>query len=168
MELKTANSNPVNQSSRCQKRTRKGQCSMLVLDPSSAFCPDHARRQKQGKSSELAAELTAGLTEFKSAVSINEFLSRLLLLQAQDRIAPRRASVMSFNCALLLRTLPAIEHELNPPDAPQQIIWDLPRPKRDAPVDPERAFYASMSKYATPKDAPAGPHTFPANTEKQP
>ncbi len=45
---------------------------------------------------------------------------------------PRRAAVMAYTCNLLLRTLPAIEHELHPEleDQPQ-IIIDLPRPKRD-------------------------------------
>ena len=53
----------------------------------------------------LSAELIAGLTEFESAVPINDFLSRLLLLQAQERIPPRRAAVMasSFRNEDLLR-----------------------------------------------------------------
>jgi hypothetical protein len=105
---------------------------MPVADPLTALCTDHARRQrKQGKAAGLAAELIDGLTEFNSAIPINEFLSRLLRFQAQDRIPPRRAAVMAYTCNLLLRTLPAIEHELNPPDEPRQIILDMPGPERD-------------------------------------
>ncbi|HYL83720.1 MAG TPA: hypothetical protein VE263_05765, partial [Candidatus Angelobacter sp.] len=103
----------------------------------------------------VAARLVGDTGEFRSAVEINRSLGELYKLLARDEIAPRRAAVMAYTANLLLRTLPAIEHELNPPDPPQQIIIDMPGPIRDAPVDPERAFYASMSKYATPKDAPA-------------
>jgi hypothetical protein len=39
---------------------------------------------------------------------------------------------MAYTCNLLLRTLPAIEHEFNPQDAaPRRIIIDMPRPDRD-------------------------------------
>jgi hypothetical protein len=39
---------------------------------------------------------------------------------------------MAYTCNLLLRTLPAIEHELHSELEDQsQIIIDLPRPKRD-------------------------------------
>jgi hypothetical protein len=57
---------------------------------------------------------------------------------------------MAYTCNLLLRTLPAIKHELNPPDEEQQVILDMPRPKRDLPEDPERAFYKSMARRCTP------------------
>ena len=138
----SANSNSANKSlssqavyeARCQKHTRNGRCRLSVADSSSKFCSEHSRRhQKQVQADDLSAILTAGLTEFKSAIPINEFLSRLLLNQAQDRIPPRRAAVMAYTCNLLLRTLPAIEHELHPEDEPQQIIIDLPRPDRSQP-----------------------------------
>jgi hypothetical protein len=106
---------------------------MPVADPFAALCAEHARRQpKRDEVSSLSAELIAGLTEFKSAVPINDFLSRLLRFQAQDCIAPRRAAVMAYTCNLLLRTLPALAHDLNPQDGePWRIIIDMPRPDRD-------------------------------------
>lgn len=62
-----------------------------------------------------------------SPVSVNEFLSRLLLLQCQGRIPPRRAAVMAYTCNLLLHTLPAIDRENPiPDDAQQTVIWDIP------------------------------------------
>lgn len=117
----------------CKHHTRKGRCRMPVADPLNALCAEHAPRQrKQDSAASLPAELIAGFTEFKSALPINDFLSRLLRFQAQDRISPRRAAVMAYTCNLLLRTLPALEHELNPQDRePQEIIFDMPRPKRD-------------------------------------
>ncbi|HYL85906.1 MAG TPA: hypothetical protein VE263_16885 [Candidatus Angelobacter sp.] len=104
---------------------------MHVVDPASPFCPEHTRAAATAfrRAAELSTLLTEGLPDFKSATPINDFLSRLLLHQANGLIPPRRAAVMAYTCNLLLRTLPAIEHEVE--SAPQQIIWDLPRPKRD-------------------------------------
>lgn len=72
---------------------------------------------------DLSATLTADLSDFKSAVPINDPLSRLLLVLAQDRISPRRAAVLAYISNLLLRTLPAIDREHNPDDD-----WEFPRP----------------------------------------
>ncbi len=141
MSHTSTNSNSVNESpilaawsdSGCKHHTRKGRCRMPIADPGTGLCSDHARRRsKRDEASNLAAELVAGLSEFKSAVPINDFLSRLLRFQAHDRIHPRRAAVMAYTCNLLLRTLPAIEHELRPDDQDEpRIIIDLPRPRRD-------------------------------------
>jgi len=149
MELQAPNSNVVNESNpvaqvlrpealpRCQKHTRNGRCRMLVADPSSPFCPEHARSAHNvRRAADLSTLLTAGLTDFKSATPINDFLSRLLLHQAEGRIPPRRAAVMAYTCNLLLRTLPAIEREAN--SQPEEIIWDLPRPKREDQPEPQR------------------------------
>jgi hypothetical protein len=145
MTQKTANScstvdrfavTPKNDPSRCQHLFVNGtRCRLLVPHADSLFCPRHARLpEHEHELADLSASLIADLTDFKSALPINEFLSRLLHHQAEDRITPRRAAVMAYTCNLLLRTLPAIEHELNPQsDEPQQIIWDLPRPHRDDP-----------------------------------
>lgn len=141
MSTTTINSNPVNEShlsmaspdAGCKHHTRNGRCRMPVGDPFTSLCAEHARRQqKRDKAANLSAELVAGLTEFRSAVPINDFLSRLLLFQAQDRIPPRRAAVMAYTCNLLLRTLPVLQHERNPQEVePQRIIIDMPRPDRD-------------------------------------
>jgi len=146
MEFQTPNSNAVNES-RCQKRTRNGRCRMPVADTSSRFCAEHDRIPSRTRSSaDLSTLLTAGLTEFKSALPINDFLSRLLLHQAVGLIPPRRAAVMAYTCNLLLRTLPAIEHEQKA--EPVQFIFDLPRPKLDDEpvVDLERDKYKRMAE----------------------
>jgi hypothetical protein len=85
---------------------------------------------------DTTAALTADLKEFRSAIPINDFLARLLLLLAQQKISPRRAAVLAYITKQLLRTLPAIDRELKPPadkDAPPEIIFDAPRPERDRP-----------------------------------
>jgi hypothetical protein len=49
----------------------------------------------------------------------------------QDRLSPRRGAVMAYTCNLLLRSLHAINIENKiPADAPQEMIFDLPRPLR--------------------------------------
>ncbi len=138
MNQKHANSNSTNDSSRCQHLFINGtRCRLLVPNSDSVFCPRHAKLpEHEHELADLSATLMTGLTDFKSALPINDFLSRLLHLQAEDRISPRRAAVMAYTCNLLLRTLPAIEHETNPQSEEQQWIFDLPRPDRDDPVPP--------------------------------
>ena len=142
MNNQTDNSNAVNipvlleqpPEARCHHHTRKGRCTMPLADPASVFCPDHARLRKKrpylsdlSDSADLSAELTAGLADFKSAAPINDFLSRLLVLQAQGRIAARRAAVMIFNCNQILHSLTAMarENQADKP-APMTVIWDIP------------------------------------------
>jgi hypothetical protein len=118
----------------CQHRSASGRrfCRMPISDPESGLCPRHAAAlKKQRDCADLAAKLIGATEEFTSAVTINHSLGELYKLLARDEISPRRAAVMAYTGSLLLRTLPAIDRELHPPDAEQQIIWDLPRPKRD-------------------------------------
>ena len=134
MSQKHANSHSANHSSRCRHRFANGtRCRLLVSGVDSFFCPSHAKLpENQREPADVAATLTANLTEFKSAVPINDFLSRLLLLLAQNRISPRRAAVLAYITNQLLRTLPAINAEqAAAEDAPQEIIFDMPRPRRD-------------------------------------
>ncbi len=96
----------------------------------------HRLVENQRESADTAASLTADLKEFRSAIPINDFLARLLLLLAENKISPRRAAVLAYITNQLLRTLPAIDRELNPkedPNEPAQIIFDAPRPERDFP-----------------------------------
>jgi hypothetical protein len=98
-----------------------------------------------------AATLTADLKEFRSAIPINDFLARLLLLLAEQKISPRRAAVLAYITNQLLRTLPAIDRELNPPsdkDESTEIIWDMPRPERDRDPKPENHDPQHQASYA--------------------
>jgi hypothetical protein len=134
---KTDNSNFVNELSLCHHRTVSGRrCCLRVLNPQSHLCFRHAQlRQKKRHAADLAGDLAGQLTEFTTAADLNTFLSRLLLLQAHDRIAPRRAAVMAYTCNLLLRTLPAMDREINGDDDHVNIIMDMPRPDRSQDDD---------------------------------
>jgi hypothetical protein len=141
MTQQSAEPSSINNSARCAHRYANGmRCRLLAPDVDSAYCPTHAGRvENQRESADTAAALTADLKEFRSAIPINDFLARLLLLLAEQKISPRRAAVLAYITNQLLRTLPAIDRELNPPpdkDEPTQIIWDMPGPDRDR--DPNR------------------------------
>jgi hypothetical protein len=137
-----ANSSFINNSARCTHHFPNGKrCRLYVSAVDCAFCSNHAKLpQNQREPAETAAFLTADLKEFRSAIPINEFLARLLLLLAENKISPRRAAVLAYITNQLLRTLPAIDRELNPkedPKAPTEIIWDIPSPERDRVPAPD-------------------------------
>ena len=136
MNAKAAKPSPLNDSSRCSQQFANGKrCRILINDPDSRFCPSHAKLAENCReTADLADTLTDGLAEFTSAAPINDFLSRLLLLLAQNRICPRRAAVLAYITNQLLRTLSAMEKEAedhDPKNAPVKIIWDIPGPKRE-------------------------------------
>ena len=135
-------------SARCAHRFANGRRCRLSTTPSNHnFCPSHARLpQNQPDPAETAATLTANLDDFTSAAQVNDFLSRLLLLLAQDKISTRRAAVLTYIASQLLRTLPAIEKENG---GPVQIIFHDRRPDRDVPATGPTA----------PEQNPAAPAT---------
>jgi hypothetical protein len=134
----------INGPARCTFRFANGKRCRLSASDISAFCPSHASRsESQTQPADGAASLTADLKEFRSAIPINDFLARLLLLLAEDRISPRKAAVLAYITNQLLRTLPAIDAELNPKpgkDEPVQIIFDMPGPERDRTPMPQPTY----------------------------
>jgi hypothetical protein len=114
---------------RCRHHSLSGRRCRIPSAGSSGLCVKH----QQDQSAKIAAILTANLTYFTSGAEINDFLSRLLLLLAQDKIPTRRAAVLTYIASQLLRTLPAIQKENA---GPAQIIFDAPRPERDWPEEP--------------------------------
>ena len=138
MTQQTSKTSFINDSARCSYRFANGRrCRLISSNVDSAFCPSHARLpQNQMEPADTSASLTADLKEFRSAIPINDFLARLLLLLAENKISPRRAAVLAYITNQLLRTLPAIDRELNPkedPNAPAEFIFDAPRPERNLP-----------------------------------
>ena len=125
----------INNSARCVHFYPNGRrCRLSTTAPNLHFCPGHApllanQHHPTPDPAEVASTLTANLDDFTSAAQINNFLSRLLLLLAQDKISTRRAAVLAYITNQLLRTLPAIAKEENA--EPAQIIFDAPRPERD-------------------------------------
>ena len=143
MTQQTAKPSFINNSARCTYRFANGRrCRLSVSHVDSAFCPSHARLPENQREPSVPS-LTADLKEFRSAIPINDFLARPLLLLAENKISPRRAAVLAYITNQLLRTLPAIDRELNPredPNAPAEIIFDAPRPDRSEQPEPQPAY----------------------------
>ena len=126
---------------RCSYHSPRGRhCNSRVSYPSARLCPRHTMSKSYRPDAELAADLLGPITQFQSSSDVTNFLSRLLILQAQDRISPRRAAVMAYTCNLLLRGLRAMDLEAlaaqATEDAPgPQVVFDLVRPTRDPVSD---------------------------------
>ena len=153
MTQKSANHHSQQNLPRCQYHSPSGRrCRFPVSDSRSPHCLRHASRlaptsrglapTSRGLAQPRSAALDDGLSSvlptdpaaFKSPSQINDFLSALLVHLAQNRISARRAAVLAYITNQLLRTLPAIEKELeaqSPEDAPgTKVVLDLPRPHR--------------------------------------
>jgi hypothetical protein len=143
MNANPAKPSRISNTSRCTHRSASGSRCRAIPSSGSPLCAVHAKADAvRCEADDLTATLTGGLDEFTSATPINQFLSRLLLLLAQDRISPRRGAVMAYTANLLLRTLPAMEHENTPPDQKKLrpcIIWDLPGPAHERENLPQQS-----------------------------
>ena len=135
-------SSPTIRNSRCQHRfVNRKRCTMSTRNYDS-FCPPHA---KLHRIEATATELTANLDQFRSVAELHDFLSRLLLLVAQNKISPRRAAVLAYITNQLLRTIHTMESDAAAAvkKQPVQIIIDVERPGRpsyDDPPDPPPSF----------------------------
>ena len=146
----------------CSHRTRTGRRCRLPVQQDSALCFRHASlRDPRSADADISATFTQ-LAEFRSAIAINDFLAKLLGLLAQNRISARQAAVLAYITSQLLRTLPAIDRELNPPedDGPPQIIFDIPRPDRSQQVDPD-PVNPPASQVGSPAALPSGSQAQP-------
>src|SRR5712692_763994 len=126
---------------RCRHFTADGtRCRLPILDSRSHLCFRHSSlsaavaQTPQNDSEDLSPDLLPELSEFDSAVDINKFLAKLLVLVTKGRISPRRASVLAYITNQLLHSHRSIILENKAiADQPQEIIFDMPRPERDWP-----------------------------------
>ena len=94
----------LDDSNRCQYRYANGKrCRLSDSKPHLGFCSHHFSLSNSGASQhscndseDLSSELLPELSEFNSAININQFLARLLVLVTKGRISPRRAAVLSY------------------------------------------------------------------------
>jgi len=151
---------------KCQHRTASGRrCRMLVSKPGASLCHRHATSQSKDEAKAVVAARLIGETgEFRSALEINRSLGELYKLLARDEIPPRRAAVMAYTCNLLLRTLPAIEHELHPDGQnhhEDQDVLDIPSAvaRRALEALPRTLRYMPRTPNASSSTCPAPPAT---------
>jgi hypothetical protein len=121
---------PVNDSNRCQHRfSNRTRCRKLVSHANLRFCPRHAALPENMQPADLTPELIKDPKDLDRLDGIYDFLSRLIILQAQNRISTRRATVLAYITNQLLRTFAAIKR-VQAAQGPQ-IIFDAPRPQDD-------------------------------------
>jgi hypothetical protein len=113
-------------------------CSSAGLPERDGYC----RRHTQPKSApsdfdDLSSDLLPQPSDFSDTGDIHVFLTRLLSQVTKGRISPRRAAVLAYITNQLLHSQRVIAQEIA--DQPQQIIFDLPRPK-ETDTAPWRTF----------------------------
>ena len=144
---------------RCRHYTVAGRrCRHTVLDRASGLCFRHMGRSFQPTDEDLSPAFV-GLSGFQSAVEIHSFLAQLTVLLVQNRVSTRRAAILAYLGHTLLRTLNAVDEELNSDDD-QQIFFDLPRPKRDDDISPERAMVNHIAELHTRVATPVAPDGY--------
>ena len=152
------NKNANKNDDRCRHYTVAGRrCRHTVLDRASGLCFRHMGRPFQPTDEDLSSTFV-GLSGFESAVEIHSFLAQLTLLLVQNRVSTRRAAILAYLGQTLLRTLPALDEELNPDN--DHIFFDLPRPKRDDDISPERAFVDRMAELGARCETPVAPDGY--------
>ncbi|HEV1996048.1 MAG TPA: hypothetical protein VGR03_17075 [Candidatus Acidoferrum sp.] len=137
---------PKSTSPRCPYLYPNGKrCSLPGSQVHSGSCLRHGQPNAptaipvpvQNDSEDLSPELLPELSEFESAIDINKFLARLLVLVTKGRISPRRASVLGYITNQLLHSHRAIDREnflqLEDAGPPRVEIGDIPRPARSQP-----------------------------------
>lgn len=152
---------------RCRHYTAAGRrCRLAVLDPSSGLCFRHKGLQFQPTDEDLSPAFVGLLSGFDSPLRIHAFLTQVTVLLVQNRVSTRRAAILAYLGQTLLRTLPAIELELNPTGEQQQVVFDLPCPKRDDDVSPERAHLTRMAERYGKGATSASSHPSPDPVEQ--
>ena len=113
MTMKAKTTMSILASPRCQHLSPSGrQCCSPAAGSQSTLCPRHAAAEPQ-QSGDFSAELLDGCGDFQRAQQINHSLIALYKLLAQGRISPRQGAVLAYIGSLVLRSLKAIDYDLD-------------------------------------------------------
>jgi hypothetical protein len=147
--MKAKTSKSILAPERCQHLSPTGrQCCSPAAAPGSTLCARHAAAAPP-QSVDFSAELLSRFGDFQRAQQMNRSLIALYKLLAQGRISPRQASVLARIGSLVLRSLKAVDYDLDrftdeedtsaeSNDEPGQELGDEPRnqPVAANPVGP--------------------------------
>jgi hypothetical protein len=121
--------------SRCQHRYENGtRCRTPCLPSQSGLCIRHFNLNvaaglplvpAPSDFEDLSADLLPQPSEFDAALSINQFLSRLLVLVTKGRVTPRRAAVMAYITNQILHSQRAFHRERETQEQSEQIYPDF-------------------------------------------
>lgn len=154
---------------RCEHRSPSGrQCSQPVCSADPRFCGTHKPTPEQ-----LATtELTEAAGTLSSPEEVHRFLKAVLLNRVRGRITPKEASVYSYLCQNLLRSLREIDHfqelqsEREQRNVSPELLWHLPRPDRSDPPESAANVSVSVQPLATP--APLAVASSPKTSTQPP
>jgi hypothetical protein len=124
---------------RCTFRLpNRSRCRLPALNPHSGLCCQHASTLEPHDTDDLSMDLFGEvpedeLPELQTPEQISDFLARVVVLLAQGRITPRRATVFTYACSFLLRGAIFIDKNTVP-----EVIFDDPRPSRTDDHEPGR------------------------------
>jgi hypothetical protein len=119
-------------SERCHARNRdRSQCRNHVQDLATGLCARHAlRAHKVAATIDDSTNISLDLLDSQmgaldSTHAINIVLTNVVIMLAQGRISPRRASVITFALSLMLRSVVVMDRKAA--NTPPQILFDDPR-----------------------------------------
>ncbi len=111
--MKAKTSKSILAPERCQHLSPAGrQCCSPAAAPGSTLCARHAAAAPP-QSVDFSAELLSRFGDFQRAQQMNRSLIALYKLLAQGRISPRQASVLAYIGSLVLRSLKAVDYDLD-------------------------------------------------------
>jgi hypothetical protein len=117
-------SHPAKDAGRCTFRfPNHKRCRLLAQNPQSGLCHRHASAMEPHDTDNLSGVLFEKLPEdelpgLQTPEDVNTFLARVVVLLAEGRISPRRATVFTYAASLLLRSAMLI-------DAHSEVIYDV-------------------------------------------
>lgn len=100
---------------RCQHlRADRKRCADAVYPGHASLCHYHLNQQMGGiaHGDIIAADILHAIGNFQSAAAINVALGKIFLYQLTGRISRQDAMALSYQCQLMLQTLPLIRQEL--------------------------------------------------------
>jgi hypothetical protein len=126
---------------RCRARNRdRSQCRLHAQDQATALCARHAACAHRATatiddSTNISLDLLdSQMGALDSTHAINIVLTNVVIMLAQGRISPRRASVITFALSLMLRSVVVMDRQ--GANTPPQIDWGWyrPAPSQDEPT----------------------------------
>lgn len=102
-----------------------GRCRRPAQDPQSGLCAQHASAKQPRDTDNLCEDLfgeahPTKLPKLHTPEEISDFLTNVIVLFAEGRITPRRATVLTYASSLLMRGSIFMEQHTDP-----EVIYDL-------------------------------------------
>jgi hypothetical protein len=127
----------ANNAGRCIFRYPRGRCKLPAISPQSSYCLQHASAAEPHDTDDLSMDLfgEAPLTKLPALHTpeeISDFLTRVIVLLAQGRITPRRATVLTY-ASSLSSAAPSSSNNMSSPKSSSTLPVHIPPMIRHLP-----------------------------------